>query len=389
MAYIINRYKLNNQEAITTVQDGTVNYALDIGLVGKNYAGYGEVQNETFVHMLENFAGDTPPAKAITGQVWYDNAKQSLRYCTGIVNNNRVWKPAGVDVSSVEPQFASLGHLWLNDATGELSVRTVIDVDGQGGKVVGWVNVGPETPVLGETTRPVSLRVPSTLDPVNGPSVVAITVEDSPTAVFSRVEFTPATNSTVITNSDYPIVKKGVTIIRDGSLSFAGWEMKEEGNNLVFKHSYDPLAETPALVPSNSNFTLGSEDQHWDRVYAVAMEAEYADLAEKYLPDMRYETGTVVMVGGDKEITASMAGKRAIGAISAKPAYMMNKSLKGGQYVALKGRIPVKVNGKVQKGDELVADNYGCAKVGTGKVFAIALETSVIEGVKLVECLIL
>ena len=48
-----------------------------------------------------------------------------------------------------------------------------------------------------------------------------------------------------------------------------------------------------------------------------------------------------------------------------------------------------KVNGKVQKGDELVADNYGCAKVGTGKVFAIALETSVIEGVKLVECLIL
>lgn len=237
MAYIINRYKLNNQEAITTVQDGTVNYALDIGLVGKNYAGYGEVQNETFVHMLENFAGDTPPAKAITGQVWYDNAKQSLRFCTGIVNNNRVWKPAGVDVSSVEPQFASLGHLWLDDTTGNLNLRTIVDLDEQGDKVVDWVNIGPESTVIGEITRPVSIRVPSTVDPLEGPSVVAITVEDSPTVVFSRTDFIPATTSTVITNNNFPAVKKGMTIIKDGSLAFSGWEISEEGNNLLFSHA--------------------------------------------------------------------------------------------------------------------------------------------------------
>lgn len=389
MAYIINRFKLNNQEAITAVQDGTVNYTLDIGLVGKNYAGYGEVQNETFVHMLEHFAGDTPPAKAITGQIWYDNAKQTLRYCTGIVNNNRVWKPSGVDVSTTEPQFATIGHLWLNDTTGVLNLRTIVDMTEGGDKVVDWVSIGPDSVVLGEVTRAVSLRVPSTLDPLEGPSVVAITVEDSPMAVFSRVNFIPAVTSEVITNDQYPSVKKGINIAKDGSLSFAGWDIYEEGNNLVFDHAYDPMIDAPALIPSNSNFTLGTDTDVWDRVYATALEAEYADLAEKYLPDLKYEVGTVVMIGGDKEITACMSGKKAIGAISAKPALMMNKNLKGGQYVALKGRIPVKVDGPVQKGDELIAGDYGCAVVGQGKVFAVALETSVIAGTKLVECLIL
>lgn len=389
MAYIINRFKLNNQEAITSVQDGTVNYTLDIGLVGKNYAGYGEVQNETFVHMLEHFAGDTPPAKAITGQIWYDNAKQTIRVCTGIVNNNRVWKSPGVDVSSTEPQFASLGQLWLDDTTGELSIRTIVDITETGDKIIDWVNIGPDSVVVGETTRPVSLRVPSEVEPFGGPSVVAIQVQNNPVSVFSNVNFVPLASNEVITPELYPSVKKGMTIVKDGFLAFSDWTINESGNDLVFSHSYDPLAAAPALVPSNENFTLGSEDMWWDRVYATALEAEYADLAEKYLPDMKYEVGTVVMIGGDKEITACMAGKKAVGAISAKPAFMMNKGLKGGQYVALKGRIPVKVNGPVKKGDELVADNFGCAVVGQGKVFAVALETSVIAGTKLVECLIL
>lgn len=389
MAYIINRFKLNNQEAITAVQDGTVNYTLDIGLVGKNYAGYGEVQNETFVHMLEHFAGDTPPAKAITGQIWYDNAKQTLRYCTGIVNNNRVWKAAGVDVSALEPQFASIGHLWLDDNTGEIKVRTIVDIDQFGDKVVDWVNLGPDSVVLGEVTRDRSIRVPSTVDPLVGPSVIAAFVEDSPVTVFSRLSFIPATSSQIVTSDKYPRINTGINVIKDGSLSFAGWEIYEEENNLVFDHAYDPMIDAPALIPSNSNFTLGTDTDVWDRVYATALEAEYADLAEKYLPDLKYEVGTVVMIGGDKEITACMSGKKAIGAISAKPALMMNKNLKGGQYVALKGRIPVKVIGPVQKGDELIAGDYGCAVVGQGKVFAVALETSVIAGTKLVECLIL
>ena len=66
MAYQIDRY---NNTLLTNVEDGTVDQTTDIKLVGKNYAGYGEIQNENFLHLLENFSGTSQPPKAISGQV--------------------------------------------------------------------------------------------------------------------------------------------------------------------------------------------------------------------------------------------------------------------------------------------------------------------------------
>jgi hypothetical protein len=115
-------------------------------------------------------------------------------------------------------------------------------------------------------------------------------------------------------------------------------------------------------------------------------------LAEKYLPDADYEVGTVMVVGGEKEVTASSWGQRAIGVISANPAFMMNKDLEGGVYVALKGRVPVKVTGVVKKGQRLIATNGGLAVAGvphSSDVFAMALESSDDAGVKTIEAVIL
>jgi hypothetical protein len=124
-----------------------------------------------------------------------------------------------------------------------------------------------------------------------------------------------------------------------------------------------------------------------------ATSANYADLAEKYLTDNDYEIGTVVMVGGEKEVTACIFGSRAIGAVSGNPAYMMNSGLEGGTYIALKGRVPVKVTGRVKKGDRLIASEGGVAIAGAihshADVFAVALESSDNIDIKLVECLIL
>jgi hypothetical protein len=111
-----------------------------------------------------------------------------------------------------------------------------------------------------------------------------------------------------------------------------------------------------------------------------------------YLADAEYEVGTVMMIGGEKEVTASKWGKRAIGAVSEKPAYLMNKDLVGGTAIALKGRVPVKVIGSIKKGDELIASNDGYAVMAVphaSGVFAVALESSDDTGVKLVECLVL
>ena len=108
----------------------------------------------------------------------------------------------------------------------------------------------------------------------------------------------------------------------------------------------------------------------------TATQAQYADLAEIYETDKTYDIGTVVMVGGNKEVTECFVGNRVIGVISDRPAFLMNSQGKG-QPIALKGRVKVKVVGPVKKGDELVAGNEGFAttiSVEFNRVFAIALE---------------
>lgn len=147
-------------------------------------------------------------------------------------------------------------------------------------------------------------------------------------------------------------------------------------------------AATPGTIVLRSN----GGDIYANIVNGRATSANYADLAEKYLPDNDYEVGTVMRVGGEKEVTASTANSRAIGVISNKPAFMMNSELEGGVYIALKGRVPVKVVGIVEKGDELVASSEGCAIKAdstSNKVFAIALEDKSSDECSLIECVVL
>ena len=122
----------------------------------------------------------------------------------------------------------------------------------------------------------------------------------------------------------------------------------------------------------------------------TATTAQYADLAEKYLCDQDYDEGTVVMVGGSAEVTACTEYAYAIGVVSYNPALMMNSELEGGTYIALKGRVPVKVQGPITKGQTLVAGNDGVAQEGTqGRVFAVALESTDSDKISLIEAVIL
>jgi len=109
-------------------------------------------------------------------------------------------------------------------------------------------------------------------------------------------------------------------------------------------------ANTIVFRDASGNFSAGT-------INALATTAQYADLAEKYLPDREYEPGTVLMFGGEQEVTAVRAymDQRIAGVVSTAPAYMMNSELKGGVYVALMGRVPCKVVGTINKGDLLVS----------------------------------
>ena len=158
------------------------------------------------------------------------------------------------------------------------------------------------------------------------------------------------------------------------------------------------LTVSGAVVPNaNASVTLGSTSAWWSSVYGTAVHAQYADLAEMYTSDADYEPGTVLVFGGDAEVTTSttFADASVAGAVSTNPAYLMNAETTG-VAVALRGRVPVKVIGSVRKGDLLVTGNIaGCAaSVGKNKdfgvaVFAKAIESSSDTGIKIIQAVIL
>jgi hypothetical protein len=121
-----------------------------------------------------------------------------------------------------------------------------------------------------------------------------------------------------------------------------------------------------------------------------AASANYADLAEKYTTDSDLAPGTVVMVCEhvEHELESCTETGFPVGVVSTQPAFLMNSALENGQAIALKGRVPTRVLGAVKKGDLLFAGANGCAvKSGVYKV-AVALESNLDEGEKLVECML-
>jgi hypothetical protein len=523
MPYVINRW---DGQPIVTVEDGTVTQTLDVKLIGKNYAGYGEIQNENFVHLLENFASAQSPVNAISGQIWFDTASKQLKFHTGEqIAGVKLWKTAGGVEYGPEPTSASPGDLWYDTSASQLKVR----------RTNAWAVIGPQAAGSGVTqmrSRLILGRAPGvgSSQPATNFSVIEATAGDAVVFVISSEEFTIAPTGTGpggVNDPDnqilgFTIIKKGITLaninpttgaptnssdqtlvwgtsvltkgllvgntavdankvitienpdftesdvvttfndlgltIGDGSDLRISVQALEDhpvienltGNSLSFKVSSGTSAiklEDKNLLPgANNQYNLGSTTLRWANIHATtftgratsatalfysgapnaqnnlvvatesdtawsvpirdgnkaitatlfsgdALRARYADLAEKYLTDQEYESGTVVSVGGTAEVTASSLNDRAVGVVSTNPAYMMNSELEGGTYVALKGRVPTKVIGPVKKGDRLVAADNGHAKAALfhefANTFAVALEDSIEIESKIVECLVL
>jgi hypothetical protein len=117
----------------------------------------------------------------------------------------------------------------------------------------------------------------------------------------------------------------------------------------------------------NAVGNIGSSSNYFNRVFATATTALYADVAERFEADELLAPGTVVELGGPKEITRARHDltETVFGVISTQPAYTMN----GGAgddtthpAVAMTGRVPVQVTGVVRKGDRLVSAGNGVAR---------------------------
>ena len=163
-------------------------------------------------------------------------------------------------------------------------------------------------------------------------------------------------------------------------------------------------ANTGGLYPLATNtYDVGGASNKWRGMYATkffgeATSALYADLAERFESDMILEEGDVVMIGGEKEITKTdrESTPDVFGVISIRPAYAMNSDIGSDDthpYVALAGKVPVKVIGKVLKGQRLVASSQTGIAIAaeTKNIFAVvgrALESSDALGIKLIQAVV-
>ena len=131
---------------------------------------------------------------------------------------------------------------------------------------------------------------------------------------------------------------------------------------------------TSTTLTTGASSTAGSITGNWSLTTGSRLQATYADLAEIYVTDRLYPAGTIVMFGGDKEVTETneVATTRVAGVVSSEPAFIMN-STADGQPIALKGRVPVLIEGTVDPGSFIVSSDIPGVGVASDKYIAGAV----------------
>ena len=128
MGYRINR---TDGELLIDLTDGTIdNTTTDITLIGRNYKGFGELVNENFVSILENFASTSAPANPMIGQLWWDKQDTRLK----VYDGTSFRSAAGTVISSSQPSNLTAGDIWIDNEANKLYLFDGTDL----------VLVGPE-----------------------------------------------------------------------------------------------------------------------------------------------------------------------------------------------------------------------------------------------------
>ena len=192
MAYTIDKY---NNTQLTVVEDGTIDQTTDLKLVGKNYAGYGEIQNENFVFLLENFSGGTAPPKAISGQIWFDSSSKKLKFYDG----TKFRTTGGAEIAPTEPSGLTEGDFWWDTANEQLHAFNGTS----------FVLVGPQD-AGSLLTQWKSATVNDNLG--TSRSIIKAIINDEVVMIVSNQTFT--IDSSVATNAiaGFDIIKQGMTL---------------------------------------------------------------------------------------------------------------------------------------------------------------------------------
>ena len=176
-----------------------------------------------------------------------------------------------------------------------------------------------------------------------------------------------------------------------GTFTGAAATIVNQANSATINATSSNSPNTIALRDGSGNFAANI-------ISATATSAQYADLAEMYQSDGEYDSGTVLVFGGTREVTTTghQADVSVAGVVSTAPAYLMNVDAPNAVAVALRGKVPVKVIGPVRKGDLLVTSYIPGYATSVGRdakygvaVFAKSLEEDLDEGQKIINAVII
>jgi len=193
MAYIINK---TNGTQLTIVEDGTIDQSTDLKLVGKNYAGYGEIQNENFVALLENFSSAQQPGRPLAGQIWFDSSNSKLKFYDGA----KFRTTGGAEVSIAQPAGLTEGDFWWDQSNKQLYANT-----GDGS----FVLIGPQS--IGDS---VSQFVTAEVREFNGSTrtILQAIVNDEIIFTISATEFTVAATEEKLILDGFQRIRQGITM---------------------------------------------------------------------------------------------------------------------------------------------------------------------------------
>ena len=389
MAYTIN---LTNGTIFATIADGTINTTSSQTLIGKNYAGYGQFLDDNFIHLLECGSNSTPPGAPLTGQLWWDTSAGLLK-----VYNGTIFKTiSAATASSSTPTNNVTGDLWYDTTNAQLKVYT--------GST--FLIVGPAYTSGQGVTGAIATTI------VDNTSVSHVVLElfvnDSIVGIISKdAAFTPQ-----VAISGYTTVRPGITLstlvgaqvpLFQGTATLA--QGLTSGNIFMLNNANTSTSGTLSVinntglfvgsnsdlnigvvgtsvniknVTSNGNITFGVNiagtpttamtiNGSTGTISGNQINANYADVAERFAADSILTPGTVVELGGPNEITQVNGdlSENVFGVISTRAAYLMNSQAGSNDThppVAMTGRVPVRVVGIINKGDRLVSAGNGLAR---------------------------
>jgi hypothetical protein len=378
MAYNIT---LSNGDSLVTIADGTadVNYT-SLTLVGKNYAGYGQFMNENLVTLLENFSNSAPPVNPLIGQLWFDSENRQMKVYTA----SGTWKTiSAATAARSAPPGPAIGDQWFDTFNKQLFIWS--------GAPHNWRLIGPQYTLQQGITG----AIPDTLTDISGISHVVIKfyVNDVVTGIWSKdSEYQPNEETAV---AGFGNILPGLTLSNLAPVTqlFNGTAQDALGLRDI-NDDYHPESSyvrndttdlqtimgpiefgSDLTVTENNLYDIGSSSYKFAGVYATTFygtstSALYADVAERFAADDYYAPGTVVALGGANEITrvAEELSDDVFGVISTAPAYLMNAGAGSNTThppVAVSGRVPVQVVGRIKKGDRLVSAGNGLARAAS------------------------